>query len=250
MCSSDCGESSTEQDPCICTYVKEIFDRDERYRDQQEPTVVMALSAVGSNINRDFSHPIHLHGHSFYIVSIGHGTYSTESQRLLNNNRDVVCMPDDTNCPNPMWREGMIPADVREAGMLPSTAVRKDTVIVPAGGYVVIAFVADNPGYWFLHCHIEVHQLEGMAVIIQEYSEDYHNTPPNDINKVGTFVWEVNEFNSKLNFMPGTIPSRPPVSSPSSAEGSEDIKGLYGIRYIYYTFLVFVLPYVVIAAVI
>ena len=46
--------------------------------------------------------------------------------------------------------------------------VRKDTVIVPFGGYTVIRFVVDNPGWWFLHCHIEIHQLEGMAVVIKE----------------------------------------------------------------------------------
>ena len=45
---------------------------------------------------------------------------------------------------------------------------RKDTVIVPFGGYTVIRFIVDNPGWWFLHCHIEVHQLEGMAVVIKE----------------------------------------------------------------------------------
>lgn len=37
----------------------------------------------------------------------------------------------------------------------------KDTVIVPAGGLiVVIRFVSDNPGYWFMHCHIKVHQIQ------------------------------------------------------------------------------------------
>ena len=29
---------------------------------------------------------------------------------------------------------------------------RKDTVIVPFGGYTVIRFIVDNPGWWFLHC--------------------------------------------------------------------------------------------------
>ena len=62
-------------------------------------------------------------------------------------------------------------------------------MIVPAGGYVVIAFQADNPGYWFMHCHMEVHQLEGMAVIIQEYPESEHKKPPYGINDVGNFFW-------------------------------------------------------------
>ena len=69
------------------------------------------------------------------------------------------------------------------------TAVCKDTVTVLASGYVVVAFVADNPGYWFLHCHIEVHQLEGMAVIIQEYDETEHN-----YNLPGKFGWTVADF--------------------------------------------------------
>ena len=69
-------------------------------------------------------------------------------------------------------------------------AIRKDTVIVPAGGYVVIAFQADNPGYWFLHCHMEAHQLEGMAVIVQEYPDDQQPPPPPGINNVGDFLWQ------------------------------------------------------------
>ena len=32
-----------------------------------------------------------------------------------------------------------------------------------------------------------MHQLEGMAVIIQEYSEDQHPNPPEGINVVGDF---------------------------------------------------------------
>ena len=45
---------------------------------------------------------------------------------------------------------------------------RKDTVIVPFGGYVVVRFIVDNPGWWFMHCHIEIHTLEGMSVVINE----------------------------------------------------------------------------------
>ena len=45
---------------------------------------------------------------------------------------------------------------------------RKDTVVVPFGGYTVIRFTVDNPGWWFLHCHIEIHQLGGMATVVRE----------------------------------------------------------------------------------
>ena len=38
-----------------------------------------------------------------------------------------------------------------------NNAVKKDTVMTPHGGYTILRFVADNPGFWFLHCHIEDH---------------------------------------------------------------------------------------------
>ncbi|MBI3437000.1 MAG: multicopper oxidase family protein [Proteobacteria bacterium] len=38
-----------------------------------------------------------------------------------------------------------------------------DTVVVPAGQTWRIAFVADNPGKWMLHCHMLEHQETGMA---------------------------------------------------------------------------------------
>ena len=40
--------------------------------------------------------------------------------------------------------------------------------MVPFGGYTTIRFVVDNPGWWFFHCHIEIHQLEGMAAVVKE----------------------------------------------------------------------------------
>ena len=107
----------------------------------------------------------------------------------MDNSNDITC--ESTLCMKPTWRDNMPPdfSDYITNGRLSDMAIRKDTVIVPAGGYVVIAFQADNPGYWFLHCHIEVHQLEGMALIIQEYDESQHNCAglPEGINKVGNF---------------------------------------------------------------
>ena len=82
-----------------------------------------------------------------------------------------------------------------DGGQIRNTAILKDTVIVPACGYVVIAFQADNPGYWFLHCHIEVHQLEGMGVMIEEYPSDQHPKPPTEINNQGHFRWRTEDYN-------------------------------------------------------
>ena len=34
--------------------------------------------------------------------------------------------------------------------------------------YTVIRFIAGNPGWWLLHCHVLHHQLEGMTVVVKE----------------------------------------------------------------------------------
>ena len=36
-------------------------------------------------------------------------------------------------------------------------AIQKDTIVAPNQGYTVIQFRANNPGWWFLHCHYELH---------------------------------------------------------------------------------------------
>jgi FtsP/CotA-like multicopper oxidase with cupredoxin domain len=43
----------------------------------------------------------------------------------------------------------------------------KDTVNVPAKSELVVQWVADNPGRWFFHCHIEWHMATGMARVIE-----------------------------------------------------------------------------------
>ena len=147
----------------------------------------MVLSALGreGQIFDYITHPIHLHGHNFYVVHVEYGSY--ENGLFRNNTPDITCS--DSLC---TWANGTGPNFSRYLtnGQLSNTAIRKDTVIVPAGGYVVIVFQADNPGYWFMHCHMEVHQLEGMAVIIQEYSDNQQWPPPFGINNIGDFLWQ------------------------------------------------------------
>jgi hypothetical protein len=41
--------------------------------------------------------------------------------------------------------------------------VRRDTFMLPGGGYAVFAFRTTNPGLWMLHCHIAWHTSEGLA---------------------------------------------------------------------------------------
>ncbi len=187
VCDTICpmDQITTNCPPCIHSIQ---IARNRRFDKEEEPeTIMMVLSSLGSEgvSLDDFSHSIHLHGHSFYVVHVEHGTY--DNGILRKNTKDIECK--DFIC---SWTNGTAPDLSRYLtnGRLNNTAIRKDTVIVPAGGYVIIAFQADNPGYWFMHCHMEAHQLEGMAIIVQEFSDDQQPPPPAGINIVGDFLWQ------------------------------------------------------------
>ena len=49
---------------------------------------------------------------------------------------------------------------------------RRDTATLPASGYLVLAFLTDNPGAWLMHCHIGWHTEEGLALQFIERQDD------------------------------------------------------------------------------
>ncbi|KAJ7342643.1 laccase 17 [Mycena albidolilacea] len=53
---------------------------------------------------------------------------------------------------------------------------RRDVIGVDSGG-VIIRFRADNPGPWFLHCHIDWHLEAGLAVVFAESPEAERQGP-------------------------------------------------------------------------
>ena len=53
---------------------------------------------------------------------------------------------------------------------------RRDVALLPGGGYLIIAFKADNPGSWLLHCHIAWHASSGLALQILEREQDIPKT--------------------------------------------------------------------------
>jgi FtsP/CotA-like multicopper oxidase with cupredoxin domain len=42
-----------------------------------------------------------------------------------------------------------------------------DTVLLPPKETINVAFVADNPGDWMLHCHVADHQMSGLMTILR-----------------------------------------------------------------------------------
>lgn len=81
-------------------------------------------------------HPIHLHGHDFFVLAQGSGAYTSEITLQLDN------------------------------------PPRRDTAMLPASGYLVLAFEIDNPGAWLMHCHIGWHTSEGFALqFVEQYDK-------------------------------------------------------------------------------
>lgn len=95
FCNSETTPAS-QPNQCTCTYVEKNVSGYELSK-SNDKSVMMVFSAVGFDTKRDFSHSIHLHGHSFYVVHVGYGTYSDGV--LLNNTKDVEC--DTRLCMNP-----------------------------------------------------------------------------------------------------------------------------------------------------
>ncbi|KAI1791000.1 laccase 2 [Ganoderma leucocontextum] len=77
-------------------------------------------------------HPFHLHGHSFYVVR---SAGETTYNYVNPPQRDVVSVGAD-------------------------------------GDNVTIRFTTDNPGPWFLHCHIDFHLEAGFAIVLAEETDE------------------------------------------------------------------------------
>ena len=161
-------------------------------------TIRFVLSSVGEEVNAGggFTHPMHLHGHHFQVVAIGYGSYNESNGFLVSRNEDIQC--GDSLCSSPRWSDGELPTFSAS-----DKVVLKDTIIVPAGGYVVIQFRSDNPGFWFLHCHIVPDLIEGMAVVVNEV-EKSHNPPPDGFNTCGNFNISQETFYEKISFNPAS----------------------------------------------
>ena len=44
----------------------------------------------------------------------------------------------------------------------------RDTVTLPAGGYLRLRWIVDNPGAWLTHCHIDWHLYVGLGFVMRD----------------------------------------------------------------------------------
>ncbi|GKA21269.1 laccase 12 [Tanacetum coccineum] len=85
-----------------------------------------------TNVFTSENHPIHLHGYDFYVMAEGFGNFNPKTDTAKFN---LVDPP------------------------------QRNTVGLPPNGWAVIRFVADNPGTWMMHCHLDVHIGWGLAMV-------------------------------------------------------------------------------------
>jgi len=79
----------------------------------------------------------------------------------------IVTMLNQTAWWHPMHLHGHSFRVLRRNGAPVPHREWADTVLVPPREKVEVAFVADNPGDWMLHCHVMDHQVSGMMTILR-----------------------------------------------------------------------------------
>ena len=73
----------------------------------------------------------------------------------------------DTAWPHPMHLHGHAFRVLALAGKPNRRREWRDTILIGARESATVAFVADNPGDWMLHCHILEHQAAGMMATLR-----------------------------------------------------------------------------------
>jgi len=79
----------------------------------------------------------------------------------------ILALRNDTAWWHPMHLHGFSFRVLRRNGNDVPHRQWADTVLVPPKETVDVAFVADNPGDWMLHCHVTDHQVSGMMTVLR-----------------------------------------------------------------------------------
>ncbi|KIW27417.1 uncharacterized protein PV07_07155 [Cladophialophora immunda] len=149
--------SWSPQSPPLLSLARERYDSN-----QLSPHIPLAkdgaagwVEIVINNLD-DGGHPFHLHGYSFYVVSVFPPPIPWSSDK-----------PPFTAGGTGMYNYdpfSSLPSESPAGLYNLENPVMKDTVFVPQRGYVVIRFRADNKGTWMMHCHVGWHLGSGMAM--------------------------------------------------------------------------------------
>ena len=90
---------------------------------------IKAIDILVQNFD-DGTHPLHLHGYKYFVLSQGRGYFDWSTYKSLKT----------------------------------SNPLRRDTASVEAFGWILIRLITNNPGMWAFHCHISWHTEAGMMM--------------------------------------------------------------------------------------
>lgn len=122
---------------------------------------------IDEGLAYDANHPFHMHGYNFRVVAM----------QKVGGNVTVGQVKD-------MDANGTISRNLLDAPL-------KDTVTVPDGGYTILRFEADNPGFWLFHCHLEFHAEIGMALVFKVGENHQMPSVPPNFPKCGNYLPQV-----------------------------------------------------------
>jgi len=136
------------------------------------------------------SHPMHIHGFTPRFVGVGFPEYA-ESGPAKAKNADIHNFPGlifNGEWTDQSWNNGNYPHHVGPQ------APFKDTFMVPIGGYLVLQFKADNPGYWMFHCHTLTHTVGGQNAILKIGETSDMPKTPESLKQCGRNAFSQEDF--------------------------------------------------------
>ncbi|XP_063978189.1 uncharacterized protein LOC135163015 [Diachasmimorpha longicaudata] len=159
ICRGDQLPTVCERDkPCFCSHIIDI-----------PLNSVVEIVMIDEGVT--LTHPFHLHGYGFFVM--GQGSFETLGLAGADKKKAIE-----------LDRAGLLKRDFDRPPV-------KDTLATAAGGYTIVRFFADNPGYWLYHCHFQSHQLVGMELTFH-VGEDWDLPPiPDGFPVCGNFAPEV-----------------------------------------------------------
>ncbi|UJR37268.1 hypothetical protein I4U23_029977 [Adineta vaga] len=132
--------------------IEHNFPHDATYSIKQNQLIDIVLQNTVATNGVCETHPFHLHGHKFWIHSMGSGMYNS----AIDSTPDID---------NPVFRDSLTLYATSYDHLTPNRSV--SNYLKPCG-WIKLRFIADNPGLWLLHCHIGSHLFMGMSVLIKE----------------------------------------------------------------------------------